>query len=304
MPAVVRTTFSSAAASDPVEVKEVMGRWKIAGAAALVVGAVAALFVFAPGLQGQDRPSEGSRHDEVARIAAWFGGQIGVTVRDGEAPAGVVVERVRQDSPAEKAGVKEGDVIVEFDGERVRSSRQFSRLVEETAQGRAAKMIVERSGQRVTLDVTPEARQFGHVTPVPLDRFRMEMPRFRNFDPEIAVPDIEIYSSRQGRLGVLLEDLADQLAEYFGVKRGALVTSVSKDSAAARAGFKAGDVITKIGDEAVEDTRDVRREIRRMDSDKEFAVEVVREKKPLTLKVRLGPPSTSSRRPGTSTERF
>jgi serine protease Do len=214
-----------------------------------------------------------------------------------------VVESVRSASPAEKAGIKQGDVIVEFDGERVRSSRQFSRLVEETPEGRSAKVVLQRSGQRMSLDVTPEARQFGRMAPFPLENFRMELPEIHTFNREIEIPEIEVYSSRQPRLGVQLEDLEDQLAEYFGVKRGALVTSVSKDSAAGRAGFKAGDVITKIGDETVDDTRDVRREIRRMDAGKEFVVEVVRDKQPVALKVTLDSPP-ASRRPGTSTERF
>lgn len=287
-----------------------MHRWKVAGGAALAVAAVAALVVFAPGVSGQDRWVIAPRVETAARSANWFGAQIGVMVSDADSAAGVVVDDVRSNSPAEKAGVKEGDVIVEFDGERVRSSRQFSRLVDETAQGKSVKMTVQRGGQRTTLDVTPEAREFGRVSPLSPERFRMpdlpdipSAPRWREFDSRI-LPEIEIHSSRPGRLGVQIEDVEDQLADYFGVKRGALVTSVSKESPAARAGFRAGDVITRIGGETVENTRDVRREVRRLDEDKEFTVEVMRDKKPVTLKVKLDPPETSSRGSGTATEWF
>jgi S1-C subfamily serine protease len=283
-----------------------MHRWKVAGGLAPVVAAVAALAVLAPGVSGQGRPAVAPRAEREARVVSWFGSQIGVTVKDAET-SGVIVDDVRTNSPAEKAGVKEGDVIVEFDGERVRSSRQFSRLVDESAQGRSVKMAVQRNGQRTSLDVTPEARQFGRVMPIPLERFHMPelpeipaAPMLRDFDSRL-FPDVEIYTSRPGRLGVQVEDLEDQLAEYFGVKRGALITSVSKDTPGARAGLKAGDVITKIGEESIENTRDIRREIRRIDAGKEFTVEVMRERKPLSVKVTLDPPA-SSQKPGTATE--
>jgi serine protease Do len=281
-----------------------MTRWRVAVGATIGAAAVAAAIAWVPELRAQERsPNEGGRA-RVFRMADWSGGQIGVTIHDAEAGGGVVVDQVRQGSPAEKAGLKEKDVIVEFDGERVRSARQFSRLVDETAQGRAVKMAVQRGGQRLALDVTPEARGFGRVTPVPLERFRMPelpempaMPRFREFERRL--PDIEIYSSRAGRLGVQLEDVEDQLAEYFGVKNGALVTSVAKDTPAARAGIKAGDVITKVNGEAVEDTRDIRRELRRIEEGKEFQLDVVRDRKPLSMKVTLEPPASTTKRPGT-----
>jgi serine protease Do len=286
-----------------MEVTFIMNRWRIAASALVGAFAVTAATAFAPIIRGQERVRPEPRGERVFRLTDWFGGQIGVTVRDAES-GGVVVDQVREGSPAEKAGMKEQDVIVDFDGERVRSSRQFSRLVDETAEGRTVKMTVQRDGQRVALNVTPEARQFGRVTPVPFERFRMPerpslpaMPRTFEFDREI-LPEIEIYSSRAGRLGVQIEDVQDQLAEYFGVKNGVLVTSVAKDAPAARAGIKAGDVITKINGETVEDTRDVRRELRRIDPGKEFQVDVVREKKSVSLKVTME--SRPARRPGTT----
>jgi serine protease Do len=288
-----------------------MARWK--GAAAAAVGGAAVITMVALGvdIRGQERRSSEAPRARTFGLAGWFGGQIGVTVHDSDSGSGVVVEEVRDNSPAAKAGVKEKDVIVEFDGERVRSSRQFSRLVDETPQGRAVKLTVQRAGQRVALDVTPEARQWGRVTPVPFDRFTMpELPDMPDFTPRIRdferrlLPEVEMYSGRAGRLGVQLEDVEDQLAEYFGVKNGALITSVAKDTPAARAGLKAGDVITKVNGEAIEDTGGVRRELRRIDADQEFAVDVVRDRKPVSVKVKLDPPSGRSKRPGTPTEPF
>ena len=104
-------------------------------------------------------------------IAAMAGGpRLGVEIRNlGKedlakfklsTPNGVVVEQVTGASAAEKAGVKPGDVVVQFDGENVRSAVQFTRLVRETVAGRSVKMAVVRDGKRVELDVAPaEAKQ-------------------------------------------------------------------------------------------------------------------------------------------------
>src|SRR5689334_5069501 len=103
--------------------------------AALVL---AAGFAPAPAAHAQGRDSV-IRLLETAR-----GTHIGVSVRDADdsdakdtkqAKTGVVVDSVEPDGPADKAGVKAGDVIAEFDGEKVRSVRQFSRLVQETPAG-------------------------------------------------------------------------------------------------------------------------------------------------------------------------
>src|SRR3954466_3431180 len=92
------------------------------------------------------------------------GVQIGAAVSesdtdDSKTPkAGVLVETVTPGGPADKAGIKAGDAITEFDGERVRSVRQFSRLVQESSPGHAVSTVLSRGGQRVTVNVTPERR--------------------------------------------------------------------------------------------------------------------------------------------------
>jgi S1-C subfamily serine protease len=98
-------------------------------------------------------------------ILAGPGASIGVRVREltaeevkvaTNAAGGVYVEEVLAGTPADRAGLKRGDVVIEFDGERVRSVRGFTRLVSETAPRRTVKAIVLRDGSRRTLDVTPE----------------------------------------------------------------------------------------------------------------------------------------------------
>ena len=101
---------------------------------------------------------------DVRRLAllAGRGAQLGVSVRELDAEqaksqSGAVVDEVRAGSAAEKAGIKKGDVITEFDGERVRGVRHLTRLVTETPDGRTVKAAVVREGKRVDLSVTPDS---------------------------------------------------------------------------------------------------------------------------------------------------
>ena len=92
------------------------------------------------------------------------GSRIGVSIRDVERAEqddglteGVVVADVLEEGPARTAGMETGDVVVEFDGERIRSARQLSRMVADTPAGRAVTVEVVRHGERVSLEVTPES---------------------------------------------------------------------------------------------------------------------------------------------------
>ena len=89
------------------------------------------------------------------------------------------------------------------------------------------------------------------------------------------------------RLGITVDDLSPQLAEYFGTKEGVLVTSVRDASAGAKAGLKAGDVITSVNGSAIDDPAELRRRLQNIDEGEEFTVTVMRDKKALTLKGKL-----------------
>jgi len=271
--------------------------------------------------QGQVKPAPGKSGQEVKREVVvvkpgtggetmqWTaqGSRIGVAISDvaaGDTRSGAVVDEVTTGSPAEKAGFKAGDLIVVFDGERVRSARQLTRIVDETPAGRPVKVSVVREGRQTDLSVTPEADkgfamhwlEGGHG---PETRMRV-MPREFHFEvpeaPEIPdMPELqeriaESMVMRPARLGVSTQSLTPELAEYFGVKEGVLVSSVSKESAAAKAGVKAGDVITSIDGRTVEDSRDLRRELWKNDEATEVTLGVVRDRKPLSLKVQLSAP--------------
>ncbi len=183
---------------------------------------------------------------------------------------GVEITRVEEGSPAEKAGVKPGDVVQEYNGQRVEGMEQFGRMVRETPSGREVKLTISRDGASQTLAATLASRK---VRGLP-ENFHFEM-------PEIRMPDIpQIYTTlRTARLGVEAESLSAQLAEYFGVKEGVLVRSVRENTAAQRAGIKAGDVITKVDGMAVTSPSELSGAVRSASSKKTYAVELTRERK-------------------------
>jgi serine protease Do len=252
------------------------------------------------------------------------GSQLGVMVSDVDAKtaAGVKVDDVNEGSPAEKAGIRAGDVVVDYDGERVRSARQFTRLVQETPEGRTVAIGLLRDGKKQTVNATPEnsrmtwnfgpevdramrevergMRGFRFDGPAPNfdfhfeDRGGREPRRFEYRRPNELVP----FASRsRGRLGVSVQSLTPDLEDYFGAKDGgALVSSVTKESAAAKAGIKAGDVIVSIQGRSVRDSDELIRELDDLDGD--VTIVVVRDQKELTLKATLERPRSSTPRAG------
>ena len=220
------------------------------------------------------------------------GSAIGVTVRETTAeeikaakldqPAGVRIESVRMSSPAEKAGFQAGDIVLEFDGERVRSVRQFTRLVRETPPQRTVTAVIVRGGARQTLQVVPQVS--GALSGDVLGR----QPRnpFRGFNLDIA-PQLRRGRVARPALGVTVTPLSDQLAQYFGVKEGALVTSVESGSPAADAGLRAGDVITTVAGRSVRTPAELSEELRRAQSGDGVEIGVTRDRQSLRLKATL-----------------
>jgi serine protease Do len=198
---------------------------------------------------------------------------------------GVEITRIEDNSPAAKAGLKTGDVVLEYNGQRVEGMEQFGRFVRETPAGREVKLIISRDGNAQTVPVTLAARKnamqqvFSGTWPGNMHEFQFNM-------PEINIDLPNVYTmSRTSMLGVEAESLNPQLAEFFGVKEGVLVRSVLKDSAAEKAGIKAGDVITRVDQEKVTSTSELSGAFRSARSKTTFPVQIVREHREMTLNV-------------------
>jgi serine protease Do len=202
---------------------------------------------------------------------------------------GAEVTSVVPDSPAAKAGFKEGDVVLDYNGQAVEGGEQLSRLVRETPIGRQIKIGVWRAGASLTLNPTVEAGKgmtFSSNGNWVMPNVQIPMPSFNM--PDIEIPRLQpMYQSPM--LGIEGEALGqeDQLAEFFGVKDGVLVKAVTRNSAAEKAGIKAGDVIVKIEDSRVTNSREITSVLRTLHGKTSVNVTVVRGKKEMTLPVTL-----------------
>jgi S1-C subfamily serine protease len=278
---------------------------KLLGVLVALAGAVVLAVVFAPSafgpfdshLRAQGRQSG----DRPFMILDGRGSELGIRINDEK--DGVKIAEVQPNGPAEKAGMKTGDVIVAFDGERVRSGRQLVRLVQETPAGKTVTARVRRDGSEKDLQVTPDEGRglsnlngrLGNLT----DRLGDLSDRLQNRDFDRMRPfnfDFNFGDVMSGRrLGVTTEELTDQLAKYFGVPDGVLVTAVTDGSAASKAGIKAGDVITSIDGHRVTSRDDLVRDLRDAPAD-EVTIGIVREKKETTVKANVPAPSRNRTR--------
>jgi serine protease Do len=194
---------------------------------------------------------------------------------------GAEVTNVAANGPASKAGIKEGDVVLDYDGTAVEGIEQFTRLVRETPVGRQVKISVWRNGAAQTLTATIEARKGTVIQSGGRD---IVIPFFP--PPQIEIPRFEM-TWQNPTLGIEGESLRSeqQLAEFFGVKDGVLVKSVRRNSAAEKAGIKAGDVVVKVDDSTVATPQEITRALRASGSKQTFTVTVVRNKKEMPLTV-------------------
>jgi serine protease Do len=189
-------------------------------------------------------------------------GWIGISIGD-QQDGGVIVRRIEPNSPAVRAGLREGDVILEFNREPVIGVQQLTRIVRETPVGRTVDIKVRRDGREETLKITSE-RASGFYS----GRFEFNMPEMPNVRvfadgfarraPRVQVNTVFVQD------GIRVEQMSDQLREYFGVSgnNGVLVTAVDVGSAAEKAGIKAGDVITAIDGRNVRTPAEFSREMR------------------------------------------
>lgn len=290
------------------------------GAAALAAAVLAAGPMGVKADEGPGRAVEKKGRFELMRGPG--GGHLGVTLEDGEEP-GAVVKDVRPDTPAAKAGLQAGDVIVRYQGDRVESAAALARMVRETPAGRRVELDVSRHGSVQRLSATLEKGHGMHrfaegLAEGALEDFEIELPAMPPLPDLPAVPPVppaaRDFDRSDGfrrllretggarKLGIQYQEVSGQLADYFkiGEERGILVAEVDADGPAAKAGLKAGDVILRFNGNAVTDSRTFREQVRKADAGSEATLTVSREGQRLDLKVTLGG-SAPPRRPGRTT---
>ena len=202
---------------------------------------------------------------------------------------GVEITMVDRDAPAGKAGLKVNDVILDFNGNRVDGEEQLRRMLRETPAGRKITLGISRDGQPMQIEATLAAREGVMVSKSSPRRYRVEVPDVVIPPmPDIQIPQFEVMVRSYSRsTGMMVDNLTPQLGEFFGVKsgQGVLVRSVEKGSAAEAAGLKAGDVIVKVDNEAIDDRNDWNRVMRKKGGKISFGI--VRDKRDQTLTVTL-----------------
>jgi S1-C subfamily serine protease len=231
----------------------------------------------------------------------WLGVEIGeVTAERAKdlkltAERGVVVMDVEPDGPAAKAGLKENDVITQYDGQVVEGTVQFRRLVRETPTGRTVALVISRNGatQNVSVELGErsaffEKRMKGKMRDFD-NAFALSMP---NQDFTLAMPPVD---ARMPSLGINAEDLSGQLGTYFGAPDGTgiLIREVRPGTAADKAGLKAGDVIIKVDGKPVRTLADLRVVLRDKTDQKTVALGIIRKSAEMSVTVGIERPQPS-----------
>ena len=190
---------------------------------------------------------------------------------------GVLVDDVVKDSPAEKAGLKAGDIIVKYNGKKIESYRQLRSLIHNTEPGKTAEVAVWRDGDTIYNKIELISReQHSDVLKKRIQSINIPKKKFL------------VLTGDRAFLGVDMEDLTEQLAEYFKVKHGVLVTEVYKDSPADKAGIKAGDIITRFEGKNIEESDDLSHYIGKKKTGDKVKLQVVRNGKSKSIEAELG----------------
>jgi len=194
---------------------------------------------------------------------------------------GALVTDVVDDSPALKAGIAEDDVIIEFNGTAIDDAGDLIKAVRKADPGSKATVVVVRGTQKKTLQATlgkvPESHAF----------------MFQGFPRVPAAPHmphaVHVRVFRGSAHGLQLMDLNPQLREYFGAPegKGVLVEKVEKRSAAKDAGFKAGDVILRVGKDDMEESDDIWEALKDVKGGDSAEVDILRKGSRMTLELEI-----------------
>ncbi len=148
---------------------------------------------------------------------------------------GALVSDIVEDSPAEKAGIKTGDVIIEFNGKKIEDTSHLKNVVSSTAPGKHSKVLIVRDGDRKLINIT-------------LEELDQETTSFATGE-----------SNESMQLGFEAKDISNSLIEKYDLDNdldGVVVTNIDRKSNAYEAGVRIGDVITRVGTKKVTSRRD------------------------------------------------
>jgi serine protease Do len=181
-------------------------------------------------LRATGRVTRGRMGVEIGDVTKEFAESIGFSK-----PAGAAVSRVEKDSPADKAGVEAGDIILKFEGKTIERSSELRRFAANTRPGTKVNIEVWRKGKTRELSMT-----LAELEPV--------VAAARRTEPNKAKPD-----AATNAFGIAVVDLTEEQKKTLRLRGGASVESV--DGAAARAELRVGDVILGVQDTDITDAK-------------------------------------------------
>jgi serine protease Do len=190
-------------------------------------------------------------------------------------PGGALILSVKENCAADQAGLRAGDVILLYNGESVLGAQQLGRLVMETPPGRRVRLHVWRDGKARDLMVTTSEPPAYFASAAELD--------WPSIVTDVPAP---LMVWKNMLLGFDYEPLSAQLAQFFGVRQGALVRSVDAGSPADKSGLKAGDILTRVAGQLISTPRDLGAALR-MDQHglRPLSVDVTREHKTVNVQI-------------------
>jgi len=209
---------------------------------------------------------------------------------------GILIDDVVDDSPAEEAGLKKGDVIVRYGGSGVSDVSKLTEMVRKTEPGSDVEIRVLRDGRGQTLYAVIGAKEKDDQ--FDMKSFTLDFPQglLKGFD---FGDDPNVFSFAGGgkpRFGVGIQDIDGQLSEFFevGEEEGVLVTEVYEDSPAEEAGVLAGDVIVEFDGHDISGADELITAVKSADADVAVDVELMRKGRAMNIEVVL--PDTESRK--------
>jgi len=173
-----------------------------------------------------------------------------------EARAGALVNGVVDGSPAAKSDLKEGDVIIRFEGKDVKNPSHLKNLVSSTAPGTKARLRVYREGDLKSITVKLEELE------------QAESPVFAS-------------NSSQEQLGIDVQELTEEIAYQLDIdpgETGVIISNVQQGSSAYKEGIRVGQLITKVGSVSIDNPNDFHIAVKKLSETKDSIVLLVKSK--------------------------
>lgn len=180
--------------------------------------------------------------DQLVKDGKVTRGQLGVMIGEltkdladyfgADSTKGVLVSAIMKDSPAEKAGLEAGDIILKIDGRDVEGTGQLRNTVAMVAPGTKVQLLVYRNGREKTVTVS-----IGELSETVVNKEASELPK---------------------KLGLTVQDLTEEMRQYYslGSEEGVVVSGVDPDSRAFAAGIRPGTIILSVNRSKVGSTKE------------------------------------------------